>query len=286
MARSCEQAAAIGLPAIAFTEHLEFTASAPGDAIVEVATDHRWWSRIRPLDVTGYMATIDDCRQRFPGLRILAGVEAGEPHLFAASAGAIVRGHDFERVLGSLHAVPYKGKLVAADVLFGDTVAVFWTCANAYNLNDWLKPVKVSRHPVAGLGPRLVYAPHAPMRMPGVLYSQQTAAGPWGVWFAAPWMSAGSPASEKTEEVEVKPNPAAGPVRLGASVTRPGRYSLAVFDAAGRLVIDLFRGRLEPGPQSWTWDRTSSTHARVPAGTYFVRLVGPGVCAGRRLVLL
>jgi histidinol-phosphatase (PHP family) len=120
MARSCEQAVSIGLPAIAFTEHLEFTASAPGDSIVEVATDHRWWSRIRPLDVTGYMASIDDCRQRFPGLRILAGVEAGEPHLFAASAGAIVHGHAFERVLGSLHAVPYKGKLVAADALFGD----------------------------------------------------------------------------------------------------------------------------------------------------------------------
>jgi histidinol-phosphatase (PHP family) len=120
MVRSCEQAVAIGLPAIAFTEHLEFTASAPGDAIVEVATDHRWWSRIRPLDVTGYMATIEECRQRFPALRIRAGVEAGEPHLFAASAGAIVRGHAFERVLGSLHAVPYKGRLVAADALFGE----------------------------------------------------------------------------------------------------------------------------------------------------------------------
>jgi histidinol-phosphatase (PHP family) len=120
MVRSCEQAVAIGLPAIAFTEHLEFTASAPGDAIVEVATDHRWWSRIRPLDVTGYMASIEECRQRFPGLRIRAGVEAGEPHLFAASAGAIVRGNAFERVLGSLHAVPYKGRLVAADALFGE----------------------------------------------------------------------------------------------------------------------------------------------------------------------
>jgi histidinol-phosphatase (PHP family) len=50
----------------------------------------------------------------------LAGVEAGEPHLFAASAGAIVRGNAFERVLGSLHAVPYKGRLVAADALFGE----------------------------------------------------------------------------------------------------------------------------------------------------------------------
>ena len=45
MARSCEQALAIGLPGVAFTEHLEFTAGGEGDAIVGVATDARWWTR-------------------------------------------------------------------------------------------------------------------------------------------------------------------------------------------------------------------------------------------------
>jgi hypothetical protein len=170
---------------------------------------------------------------------------------------------------------------------FGDSVAVYWTCANAYNLNDWQEPVKVSRVPVAGLAPKLVYAPHAPMRVPGVLYSQQAETGPWGIRFSAPWLNAESPATEKAGvAVEVEPNPSTLTVRLGANVTRPGNYSLAVYDAAGRLVVDLFRGRLEPGPQSWTWDRNSRTRARVPAGTYFVRLVGPGLCAGRRLVLL
>ena len=119
MVRSCEQAVAVGLPAIAFTEHLEFISGGPGDAIVHVATDHRWWSRIKPLDVEGYLACIEQCRERFPGLRILSGVEAGESHLFGASAGAIVGGHSFDRVLGSLHAVPYNGRLVAADALFG-----------------------------------------------------------------------------------------------------------------------------------------------------------------------
>jgi histidinol-phosphatase (PHP family) len=120
MVRSCEQAVAVGLPAIAFTEHLEFTAGVDGDAIGAVTTDARWWSRIKPLNVTGYLAAIDECRQLFPNLRILAGVEAGEPHLFAVSAGKVVRGNGFQRVLGSLHAVPYRGKLVSADALFGD----------------------------------------------------------------------------------------------------------------------------------------------------------------------
>jgi histidinol-phosphatase (PHP family) len=119
MVRSCEQAIGIGLPSLAFTEHLEFTEGGPGDAIHDVATDHRWWSRIKPLDVPGYMASVEECRQRFPELRILSGVEAGESHLFGASAGAVIHAHAFERVLGSLHAVPYQGRLVAADALFG-----------------------------------------------------------------------------------------------------------------------------------------------------------------------
>jgi histidinol-phosphatase (PHP family) len=119
MARNCEQAVAIGLPALAFTEHLEFTDGGPGDAIGQISTDTRWWSRIKPLDVTGYLADIAECRERFPGLRILSGVEAGESHLFAGSASAIVRANDFDRVLGSLHAVPYQDRLVAADALFG-----------------------------------------------------------------------------------------------------------------------------------------------------------------------
>ena len=167
----------------------------------------------------------------------------------------------------------------------GDSTSVLWSCANAYNLNDWMKPVKVSRHPVAGLGPRLVYAPHAPLRLPGVLYSQQGEAGPWGVWFAAPWMNAASPAAD-TGAAACWPNPAAATVRISANAPRSGSYKLAVYDAAGRVVAELFRGRLEAGPQSWTWDRLSSAGARVPAGTYFVRFVGPGQVVSCRLVLL
>ena len=119
MARCCEQALAIGLPAVAFTEHLEFIDGGPGDTIGTTATDARWWNRIKPLDVTGYLAEIAECRDRYPALRIFSGVEAGEPHLFAGSASAVIHGNDFDRVLGSLHAVPRDGKLVATDALFG-----------------------------------------------------------------------------------------------------------------------------------------------------------------------
>jgi histidinol-phosphatase (PHP family) len=73
------------------------------------------------LDMAGYLASLEDCRQRFPELRILSGVEIGEAHLWAASAAAMVAkagpgGPD--RILGSLHAIPYEGRLTAADDLF------------------------------------------------------------------------------------------------------------------------------------------------------------------------
>jgi histidinol-phosphatase (PHP family) len=115
MSRSCEQAIEIGVPAVAFTEHMEFILAGDGDAISGLAADQRWSNRIRPFDVERYLAAIDDCRQRYPDLRILSGVEAGEPHLFAASARAALAGHNLDRVLGSLHAIPCDGVLVGAD---------------------------------------------------------------------------------------------------------------------------------------------------------------------------
>lgn len=119
MAGSCEQALKIGLPSLAFTEHLEFIEGGDGDAISGYAKDSRWWRVIKPLDVQGYLAAIDECRQRYPELRILSGIEAGEAHLFAASAGAVVAANSFDRVLGSLHSIPHDGRLVSADSMFG-----------------------------------------------------------------------------------------------------------------------------------------------------------------------
>jgi histidinol-phosphatase (PHP family) len=118
MVRSCEQALAVGVRCVAFTDHLDFTTWTCGDLIrVERLDPHRY-ARMRLLDVTGYLAAVEECRARFPNLRILSGAEIGEAHLFAVSAGAVVAGAGFDRVLGSLHAVPYEGRLTAADDLF------------------------------------------------------------------------------------------------------------------------------------------------------------------------
>ena len=118
MRRSCEQALAAGVPAMAFTDHLDFTTAADGDRIAAEHIEPRPYSRMHLLDVPGYLATVQECRQRYPDLRILTGAEIGEAHLWAASARTVVAGAGFDRILGSLHAIPFDGKLTPADYLF------------------------------------------------------------------------------------------------------------------------------------------------------------------------
>lgn len=87
MVRTCEQAVRVGLPAIVFTEHLDLEdtwrvddgdmgpyagALVGDDGIVHLPS----------FDLDGYLESIDRCRSAFPGLRILTGVEFGQPHLW------------------------------------------------------------------------------------------------------------------------------------------------------------------------------------------------------------
>jgi histidinol-phosphatase (PHP family) len=117
-AAACERAVELGIPAVAFTEHLDFTEAGPGDAIAGTGIKVGWWESMRPLDVEGYVADLAECRGRYPSLRIVSGVEAGEPHLFAGSAGAVLASARFDRVLGSVHALPHEGRLVNSADLF------------------------------------------------------------------------------------------------------------------------------------------------------------------------
>jgi histidinol-phosphatase (PHP family) len=88
MEATCARAVEIGLPSVAFTEHVDHTA------------------RSGPFDAEGYLAAVERCRDRFPGLRILTGVELGEPHWDAADTQALLAGGRFERILASLHSAP------------------------------------------------------------------------------------------------------------------------------------------------------------------------------------
>ncbi|HWJ51751.1 MAG TPA: PHP domain-containing protein [Propionibacteriaceae bacterium] len=109
MERTCERAASIGLPALVFTEHLDFDGWRIGveDAMQTIRGLITPDGILEPprLDVAGYLDCIDRCRREFPDLRILTGVEFGQPHLFDRQAAQLLDLSELDRVNGSLHTL-------------------------------------------------------------------------------------------------------------------------------------------------------------------------------------
>ncbi|MPZ72755.1 MAG: PHP domain-containing protein [Nitriliruptorales bacterium] len=126
MARSCARAIAAGLAAIAFTEHFDITrwvvapklqATLRVHAHLVDKDDHL---RPPPLDVGGYLECIERCREQYPQLRILTGVELGEPHWFDTPVQRVLAVGEFDRVLGSLHSIRVGGDAWIMDEAFAD----------------------------------------------------------------------------------------------------------------------------------------------------------------------
>lgn len=121
MERTCARAAELGLAGLAFTEHADLTA---GWAVL--ASDLEDYPHLQEFvfaerprgdpvggtlrppwpDVDGYLGFVQLCREQFPELRILSGIELGEPHRDADAVDRLLEGGGFERVVGSLHSLP------------------------------------------------------------------------------------------------------------------------------------------------------------------------------------
>ncbi len=125
MLGSCARASALGLPAIAFTEHVDVTrwvAPEPLRAQIAargVAVGDDGAVTPPPLEVDDYLAAVARCRERYPDLVVLTGVELGEPHWFAEQTRPLLEGGRFERVLASLHSVRLDGQPWMVDHLVG-----------------------------------------------------------------------------------------------------------------------------------------------------------------------
>jgi histidinol-phosphatase (PHP family) len=90
MERSCERALELGLPGIAFTEHAEWNQVHPGQ---------------HSVDIAGYLDSVERCRAKFKDLRILSGVELGEPHWFPRETADVLAAGPLDQVLGSIHCI-------------------------------------------------------------------------------------------------------------------------------------------------------------------------------------
>jgi histidinol-phosphatase (PHP family) len=115
MEGSCARASAIGLPAIAFTEHLDHTAwriELVGPDATEPLTSIAGPDGILippAFDAAGYLEAVERCRERFPRLRILSGAELGEPHRHPEQIERVLSAGRFDLLLGSLHSLPDGG---------------------------------------------------------------------------------------------------------------------------------------------------------------------------------
>jgi histidinol-phosphatase (PHP family) len=117
MELSCERALEIGLPAIAFTDHADFVKVHPDQYCV---------------DIVGYLEEVERCRAKFKDLRILSGVELGEPHWFPEETRRILAAGRLDHVLGSVHCVHVGGRQVDASQFPGLPASDFEVAVPAY----------------------------------------------------------------------------------------------------------------------------------------------------------
>jgi hypothetical protein len=68
------------------------------------------------------------------------------------------------------------------------------------------------------------------------------------------------------------PNPSGPRTAISYSLPQSGRARIELFDIAGRRVAGIADAVQDPGPHITFWDRRGIVGARLPAGTYFVRL--------------
>lgn len=123
MELACRRAVRLGLPSIAFTEHADF-----GTRRMAAGVTPPDWQRGMvdgllltppPLDVQRYTQSIERCRRMFPRLRILSGVELGEPHRHPRRVAGLIREAGFERLLASVHTLPDGAGVSTVDAAFG-----------------------------------------------------------------------------------------------------------------------------------------------------------------------
>jgi len=84
------------------------------------------------------------------------------------------------------------------------------------------------------------------------------------------------------------PNPFGGEVHIEyVAPANGGQHTVAVYDAAGRLVSVLFSGRRDGGAHQLQWDGRDAGGRRVASGVYFVRVHSrDATSVGRKLVLV
>lgn len=185
MAATCARAVQIGLASLAFTEHVDLAPwNTSWDAVPGGCRGHLEHGRFMSgsLEVAAYLGEVDRCRQAFPDLRILSGIELGEGHRHpGAVADLVALAEGFgglDRIVGSVHTLddPAAPGRVGAGDLYAQRLPV-------QVVRDYLAEVATmaaSDAPFEVLGhvARCATGPPAPGRSRGPTW-RTTCAPPW-----------------------------------------------------------------------------------------------------------
>ncbi len=109
MERTCARALDLGLKSVAFTDHVDLTPWVVRDERIRKGFRAHLEGGILlagPLDVAGYLESVQRCRELFPALQVLSGLEVSEPHLHEEAVTKLLAAGQFDRVLGSVHSLP------------------------------------------------------------------------------------------------------------------------------------------------------------------------------------
>lgn len=135
MESTCARAVEIGIPALAFTDHVDFTRWHVPDA---TELPPAWRSLVSdqvltppPLDLDGYLESLERCQDRFPELRILSGVELSDPHWHHARIEEFFESAEPDLVISSVHSI-------RTDLGFGEVGLAFETRPPAEVVREFL----------------------------------------------------------------------------------------------------------------------------------------------------
>jgi len=107
MDSTCARAVEIGLASVAFTEHVDFTPFRAGFLAKKFGHLVADGVLTAPeLDVAAYQESVERCRAKYPDLRILTGMEVGQPHRHPSEVADLLEQGTFDQVIGSLHCLP------------------------------------------------------------------------------------------------------------------------------------------------------------------------------------
>ena len=97
---------------------------------------------------------------------------------------------------------------------------------------------------------------------------------------------AGVPGAPSKLVLSARPNPFTHDTRIDLTLASASDVRLGIYDLSGRLVLELFRGRMEAGARAFTWDGRRTDGSRAADGVYFVRAAASGALSTQRLVLM